>query len=95
MWQLPYGRLRWMRLCTSKRRLPLWNLGRHAGWLTAASALARNKFEGDNPVLIYLPEADFELEQFAKDLRAALEKQKQRSGLCIGGYFRCIRNVHL
>ena len=28
-------------------------MGRHAGWLTAASALAR-KFEGDNPVLIYL-----------------------------------------
>ena len=49
-------------------------MGRHAGWLTAASALAR-KFEGDNPALIYLPEADFELEQFAKDLRAALEKQ--------------------
>ena len=49
-------------------------MGRHAGWLTAASVLAR-KFEQDNPVLIYLPEADFELEQFAKDLRAALEKQ--------------------
>ena len=30
-------------------------MGRHAGWLTAASVLAR-KFEGDNPVLIYLPE---------------------------------------
>lgn len=49
-------------------------MGRHAGWLTAASALAR-KFEGDNPVLIYLPEADFELEQFAKDLKAALDKR--------------------
>ena len=49
-------------------------MGRNAGWLTAASVLAR-KFELDNPVLIYLPEADFELEQFAKDLRAALEKQ--------------------
>ena len=32
-------------------------MGRHAGWLTAASALAR-KFEHDNPVLIYLPETD-------------------------------------
>lgn len=30
-------------------------MGRHAGWLAAASVLAR-KFEGDNPVLIYLPE---------------------------------------
>ena len=49
-------------------------MGRHAGWLTAASVLAR-KFEGDNPVLIYLPEADFELEQFANDLKAALAKR--------------------
>lgn len=49
-------------------------MGRHAGWLTAASVLAR-KYPGDNPVLIYLPEADFDLEQFARDLEAALEKQ--------------------
>ena len=33
-------------------------MGRHAGWLTAASALAR-MFKGDNPVLIYLPETAF------------------------------------
>lgn len=46
-------------------------MGRHAGWLTAASVLAR-KHAGDNPVLIYLPEADFELEQFANDLEEAL-----------------------
>ena len=32
-------------------------MGRHAGWLTAASALAR-KYTGDNPLLIYLPETD-------------------------------------
>ncbi len=30
-------------------------MGRHAGWLTAASALAR-KYDGDNPLFIYLPE---------------------------------------
>lgn len=48
-------------------------MGRHAGWLTAASVLAR-KFEGDNPFLIYLPEAPFELEQFYRDLEAAFEK---------------------
>ncbi|WP_077610602.1 6-phosphofructokinase, partial [Clostridium sp. Marseille-P2415] len=48
-------------------------MGRHAGWLTAASALAR-KFEGDNPVLIYLPETDFDFEQFALDVKAALNK---------------------
>ena len=40
-------------------------MGRHAGWLTAASALAR-KFEGDNPVLIYLPEVAFNHKIFSK-----------------------------
>lgn len=48
-------------------------MGRHAGWLTAASAMAR-KFKGDNPVLIYLPEIDFSLEQFAADVEAAFNK---------------------
>ena len=47
-------------------------MGRHAGWLTAASVLARTH-AGDNPVLIYLPEADFEMEQFAGDLEKALQ----------------------
>lgn len=46
-------------------------MGRHTGWLTAASALAR-KHKLDNPLLIYLPEVDFEFEQFSKDLKAAL-----------------------
>lgn len=49
-------------------------MGRHAGWLTAASAMAR-KFEGDNPVLIYLPESDFNFEQFASDVDSALQKR--------------------
>lgn len=48
-------------------------MGRHAGWLTAASALAR-KFEGDNPVLIYLPETDFDLEDFIAKAKDCLEK---------------------
>ncbi|MDN0059862.1 6-phosphofructokinase [Mediterraneibacter glycyrrhizinilyticus] len=48
-------------------------MGRHAGWLTAASVLAR-KFEGDNPVLIYLPEAAFDPEKFISDVKEALEK---------------------
>lgn len=48
-------------------------MGRHAGWLTAASVLAR-KFEGDNPVLIYLPEAAFNPEKFLEDVRRSLEK---------------------
>ena len=47
-------------------------LGRHAGWLTAASALAR-KFEHDNPVLIYLPETDFDQDAFIEKVRTSLE----------------------
>jgi len=49
-------------------------MGRHAGWLTAASVLARKK-KDDNPVLIYLPESNFDLENFARDLKQALEKR--------------------
>jgi 6-phosphofructokinase 1 len=48
-------------------------MGRHAGWVTAASVLAR-KYEGDNPVLVYLPESDFDLERFAGDLEQAFLK---------------------
>lgn len=47
-------------------------MGRHAGWLTAASALAR-KFEGDNPVLIYLTEVAFNQEDFLEKVKKALE----------------------
>ena len=47
-------------------------MGRHAGWLTAASALAR-KFEGDNPVLIYRPEVAFNQEEFLEKVKKALE----------------------
>ena len=47
-------------------------MGRHAGWLAAASVLAR-KFEGDNPVLIYLPEVAFDQEQFLADVQKAFE----------------------
>ena len=47
-------------------------MGRHAGWLTAASTLAR-KFEGDNPVLIYLPEVAFNQEDFIEKVKHSLE----------------------
>ncbi|XCP84775.1 6-phosphofructokinase [Roseburia hominis] len=47
-------------------------MGRHAGWLTAASALAR-KFEGDNPVLIYLPEVAFDPDAFIAKVQEKLE----------------------
>ncbi len=48
-------------------------MGRNAGWLTAASVMAR-KFEGDNPVLIYLPENPFSVEKFLADVEAAFQK---------------------
>ena len=41
-------------------------MGRHAGWLTAAAALAGEK--GDGPDLIYLPEVDFSMEDFLDDV---------------------------
>ena len=47
-------------------------MGRHAGWLTAASALAR-KFENDNPVLIYLSEVAFDQDAFIEKIKSSLE----------------------
>lgn len=47
-------------------------MGRHAGWLTAASVLAR-KFKGDNPVLIYLPEVAFNQDDFIQKVENALK----------------------
>lgn len=48
-------------------------MGRHAGWLTAASVLAR-KHVGDNPLLIYLPEVAFDIDKFINQVEEALEK---------------------
>ena len=53
-------------------------MGRHAGFLTAASALGK-KFPDDGPHLIYLPERVFELERFLADVKAAYE----RYGRCV------------
>lgn len=43
-------------------------MGRNAGWITAASALAR-KNPGDAPHLIYLPERNFCEEEFLEDVK--------------------------
>ena len=48
-------------------------MGRHAGFLTAASALGK-KFPDDGPHLIYLPERVFEIERFLADVKAVHEK---------------------
>ena len=47
-------------------------MGRHAGWLTAASALAR-RYKGDNPLFIYLPEIAFSQDEFLKQAEEALK----------------------
>ena len=43
-------------------------MGRHAGFLTAAAALARTHSD-DGPHLIYLPETPFSMVKFAKDVK--------------------------
>lgn len=47
-------------------------MGRNAGWLTAATALAAHK--GHGPDLIYLPEVDFDLEQMIADVKRIYEQ---------------------
>ena len=49
-------------------------MGRHAGWITAASVLAR-KYKGDNPVLIYLPEVAFDVKKFVQRVKSELNKK--------------------
>ena len=49
-------------------------MGRHAGWLTAAAALAGVKGEG--PDLIYLPEVDFNMDAFIADVKRIYAEKK-------------------
>lgn len=53
-------------------------MGRHAGFLTAASALGK-KFPDDGPHLIYLPERVFDTGRFLADVQAVY----QRHGRCV------------
>ena len=48
-------------------------MGRNAGWLTAATALAQ--WKGQGPDLVYLPEKVFHTEQFFKDVKRILDKK--------------------
>lgn len=50
-------------------------MGRNAGWLTAASALARTSYS-QAPDLIYLPEVPFSKEQFLNDIRQIFQHKK-------------------
>jgi ATP-dependent phosphofructokinase / diphosphate-dependent phosphofructokinase len=48
-------------------------MGRHAGFLTAASALAQ-KYPDDGPHLIYLPERPFSQQQFLRDVKRVYDQ---------------------
>ena len=48
-------------------------MGRNAGWLTGAAALARNEYN-ELPQLIYLPEVDFDKDEFIEDVKNELKK---------------------
>ena len=52
-------------------------MGRHAGWLTAASGLASAM--GAGPDLIYLPETDFEMDKFLDEV----QKVYREKGNCM------------
>lgn len=56
-------------------------MGRNAGWVTASSMLARTSYER-NPMLIYLPEEDFDITDFLRDVKAAL-KIKSSVVVCV------------
>ncbi len=53
-------------------------MGRHAGFLTAASSLGR-AFEDDGPHLIYLPERAFNIDRFLGDV----DRVFQKYGRCV------------
>ncbi|MEG2859729.1 MAG: 6-phosphofructokinase [Clostridia bacterium] len=50
-------------------------MGRHAGWLTAAAALAT--YKGNGPDLIYLPEVDFDMDAFMASVKEIYAAQKK------------------
>ena len=48
-------------------------MGRNAGWLTGAAALAQGE-DCTGPDLIYLPELPFDVEKFGEKVRDLLAK---------------------
>ena len=55
-------------------------LGRNTGWLSAASALAKDSF-GSGPDLIYLPELAFDEQKFLEDVKVLIKEK--HSGLVV------------
>ncbi len=50
-------------------------MGRHAGWLAAAAALATHF--GAGPDLVYLPEVDFDMDKFCADVEKIYSKKNK------------------
>jgi len=63
-------------------------MGRDAGFLTAASALARQS-NGDGPHLIYVPERTFDIAQFQADVKAVVAQY----GRCVVAVSEGITNA--
>ncbi len=64
-------------------------MGRHAGFLTAASALGK-KFPDDGPHLIYIPERTFSLDKFIVDVKDTYDKY----GRCVIAASEGIHDSH-
>jgi 6-phosphofructokinase 1 len=63
-------------------------MGRNAGWITAATALAREE-PGDPPHLIYLPERPFDVDRFLSDVKGQIEK----TGCCVAAVCEGLRDA--
>jgi 6-phosphofructokinase len=63
---------------TSTKVFILEVMGRHAGWIAAAGALAQEK-EGDAPHIIIFPEIAFEKEKFLQRVKETVKK----NGYCV------------
>ena len=66
-------------------------MGRHAGWLTAAAALATEY--GAGPDLIYLPERDFDMDKFLADVERVYKEKGQLHGCGLRGHPLCRRQL--
>lgn len=64
-------------------------MGRHAGFLTAASSVAQ-KYPDDGPHLIYVPERPFIMEKFLKDVKDVYD----RLGRCVVAVSEGIQDEH-
>lgn len=63
---------------TSTKVFVLEVMGRHAGWIAAAGALAQDR-PGDAPHIILLPEVPFQQRKFLKKVRTTVEEK----GYCV------------